>query len=359
MLSHYNLASNAASLADSFEMDNDETRLCVLPLSHIYARTCDLYTWVYRGTRLVLAENRETLARDLQLVRPTALNAVPYIYQKIADRIRATGGDETAALCDFFGGKMNILNCGGAPLAPEIEAWYADRWQTLLMGYGLTETSPVISASTPRARRRGTVGKLLPQVEVRISDDGELLTRGPNLMLGYWHDEAATTDLIRNGWFHTGDLGALDPDGFLTIRGRKKELIVLSTGKKVAPTRVELMLTTSPLIEQAAVFGDGVCGLVALIVPPQNATSARGLARPQNATNLNDIYAAEIKRCLKSAAHEEQIHRFTLLDRPFSIERGELTGKLSLCRNVIAENFAAELKRLISQPLQVETTLRK
>jgi long-chain acyl-CoA synthetase len=359
MLSHNNLASNAASLADSFDPDDNEVRLCVLPLSHIYARTCDLYTWVYRGTRLVLAENRETLARDLQLVKPTALNAVPYLYQKIADRIQMAGGDETRALSDFFGGNMNVLNCGGAPLAPETEAWYADRGQTVLMGYGLTETSPVIAASTPRAHRRGAVGRLLPNVEVRISDEGELLTRGPNLMLGYWRDEAATADVIREGWFHTGDLGALDADGFLTIRGRKKELIVLSTGKKVAPTRIELLLTASPLIEQAAVFGDGMCGLVALIVPPPNATSASGLARPQNATDLNGLYATEIQRCLKSAAHEEQIHRFALLDRPFSIERGEMTGKLSLCRNVIAHNFANELKRLISQPLQVETAPTK
>jgi long-chain acyl-CoA synthetase len=359
MLSHNNLASNAASLAASFDMNDDETRLCVLPLSHIYARTCDLYTWVYRGTRLVLAENRETLARDLQIVRPTALNAVPYIYQRIADRIRGAGGDDATALRNFFGGKMDILNCGGAPLAPDIEAWYADRGQTLLMGYGLTETSPVIAASTPRAHRRGAVGKLLPYVEVRVADDGELLTRGPNLMLGYWRDEAATADVIREGWFHTGDLGALDADGFLTIRGRKKELIVLSTGKKVAPTRIELLLTASPLVEQAAVFGDGMCGLVALIVPPPNATSACGLAQPQNATDLKDLYATEIQRCLASAAHEEQIHRFSLLDRPFSIERGEMTGKLSLCRNVIAENFADELKGLISQPLQVETASAK
>jgi long-subunit acyl-CoA synthetase (AMP-forming) len=196
-------------------------------------------------------------------------------------------------------------------------------------------------------------------VEVRVSDDDELLTRGPNLMLGYWRDEAATTDVIRDGWFHTGDLGALDPNGFLTICGRKKELIVLSTGKKVAPTRVELLLTSSPLIEQAAIFGDGMCGLVALIVPPPNVTSACGLARPQNAADLNDLYANEIKRCLASAAHEEQIHRFTLLDRPFSIERGEMTGKLSLCRNMIAQNFANELKGLISQPLQVETAAAK
>jgi long-chain acyl-CoA synthetase len=170
-------------------------------------------------------------------------------------------------------------------------------------------------------------------VEVRIADDGEILCRGPNVMLGYWQNGDATDETIRDGWLHTGDLGELDADGFLYIRGRKKELIVLSTGKKVAPTRVEALLTASPLIEQAIVFGDGMCGLVALIVPTD---------RTEVQTKCEQM-ATEIERCLASAAHEEQIHRFALVDRPFSIERGELTAKLSMRRNVIAQNFAAEL----------------
>jgi long-chain acyl-CoA synthetase len=347
MLSHNNLASNAAALAESFDMNEEEVRLCVLPLSHIYARTCDLYTWIYRGTKLVLAESRQTLARDLQLVRPTALNAVPYVFQKVAEKIRAADGDESTALRDFLGGHMDILNCGGAPIPIETETWFNAHGQTLLTGYGLTETSPVISASTPPARHPGSVGRVLPGVEVRIANDGELLTRGPNLMLGYWHNEAATADAIRDGWFHTGDLAALDDDGYLFIQGRKKELIVLSTGKKVAPTRVELLLTASPLIEQACVFGDGRHGLVALIVPSQLAQyNTCGLARPQTAPDQHAIYAAEIAQCLQSASREEQIHAFTLLDRPFSIDRGELTAKLSLCRSVIAQNLAAELLRV-------------
>lgn len=340
MLSHSNLASNAAATAEAFGDDYPELRLCVLPLSHIYARTCDLYTWLYRGSQLVLAESRETLARDLRLARPAALNAVPYIYQKIADRIRAGEGNYAQQLRDFFGGRIEHLNCGGAPLAPETEAWYAEQGLPVLLGYGLTETSPVIAASTPSSYRPGAVGRLLRDVEVRIAPDGEILTRGPHVMLGYWHDEEATAAAIVDGWFHTGDLGAVDADGFLAIRGRKKELIVLSTGKKVAPTRVELLLTESPLIEQACVFGDNRCGLVALIVP-----AACGLAPPLN--NHRDVYAAEITRCLASAAHEEQVHHFVLTDRPFSIDRGEMTAKLSLCRAVIARNFAAEIERAL------------
>jgi long-chain acyl-CoA synthetase len=360
MLSHANLATNTAALADLFRENDDEVRLCVLPLSHIYARTCDLYSWLYRGSKLVLAENRETLARDLQLVRPTALNAVPYVFQKIAEKVRAAEGDEATNLRNFLGGNMDLLNCGGAPIPLAIEEWFSVAGQTLLTGYGLTETSPVISASTPRARRPGSVGRVLPDIEVRIGDDGELLTRGPNLMLGYWHDDAGTAEAIRDGWFHTGDLASLHADGYLFIQGRKKELIVLSTGKKVAPTHVELLLTASPLIEQVAIFGDNHHGLVALIVPPQIAQpNACGLAQPQTATDQQALYTAEITRCLRSAAREEQIHAFAILNRPFSIDRGELTAKLSLCRNVIAQNFAAELKRLISQPLLVETPSTK
>jgi long-chain acyl-CoA synthetase len=189
---------------------------------------------------------------------------------------------------------------------------------------------------------------LLRDIEVRIADDGEILSRGPHhIMLGYWHDEAATSDAIQDGWFHTGDLGKLDADGFLFINGRKKELIVLSTGKKVAPSRVELLLTASPHIEQACVFGDNRCGLIALIVPAANPAAS-------SVDDRQAHYAAEIARCLASAAQEEQVHHFALLDRAFSLDRGEMTGKLSLCRAVIARNFAAEIEAM-QQPQSHES----
>jgi long-chain acyl-CoA synthetase len=341
MLSHRNLATNAAAVCQAHAVDAEHTLLCILPLSHIYARTCDLYTWVCSGSRLVLAESRETLLRDCQLAQPTALNAVPFVYRRIMEGVRKDSvGDEAAGLRAAFGGRIEKLFCGGAPLQPDVEAWYADRDFPILPGYGLTEASPVIAVTTPQSARAGTVGRALPGVEVRIAADGEILARGPNVMLGYWRDAAATNDVIRDGWLHTGDLGQLDADGFLSIRGRNKELIVLSTGKKVAPARVESLLTASPLIEQAAVFGDGLCGLVALIVP-----SDCGFAK-------SEVFETEIKRCLASAAHEEQIHRFVLVDRPFFIERGELTPKLSLCRTVIARNFAAELNGIKPQRSQ-------
>jgi long-chain acyl-CoA synthetase len=171
---------------------------------------------------------------------------------------------------------------------------------------------------------------------VRIAEDGEVLVRGPNVMLGYWQDEAATADAIQNGWLHTGDLGELDGDGFLSIRGRKKELIVLSTGKKVSPTHVESRLTASPLIEQVAIFGEGRAGLVALVVP----------ARRDEQRASRDELAAEISARLAGLAREEQVHNFAILDHPLSIERGELTPKMSLCREVIASNFSEHLRQI-------------
>jgi long-chain acyl-CoA synthetase len=352
MLSQRNLASNAAAVAEVHGGRVGQTRLCILPLSHIYARTCDLYTWVYGGWRLVLAESRETLLRDCQLAQPTAMSGVPFLYQRIAEKVQAAAAENAAAtLRGVFGGSMERPSCGGAPLAPHIEKWYADCGLPILPGYGLTETSPVVATSTTDCRRQGSVGRPLPNVDVRIADDGEILVRGPNVMLGYWRNDDATAEIIRDGWLHTGDLGELDKEGFLYVQGRKKELIVLSTGKKVFPTRVESLLTASPLIEQAAVFGEGQPALVALIVP-----AACGLATieepPKGYPATSESLAAEIERCLQSAAHEEQVRQFVLLDRPFSIERGEMTAKLSLCREVIERNFAAELLSMKPQSTQ-------
>ncbi|MGD9633111.1 MAG: long-chain fatty acid--CoA ligase [Pirellulales bacterium] len=332
MLSQRNLAWNAAAAADAHGTSDLGTRINILPFSHIYARTCDLYTWLYRRSRLVLAESRETLMRDCQLVQPTVLNGVPYLFERIAERVRTAG----VSLRSVFGERMKQLTCGGAPIAPEVEAWYESRGMPLLPGYGLTEASPVISLSTPEARKIGTVGRPLAELEVRFADDGELLVRGPNVMLGYWQDPTATSEAIRAGWLHTGDLGKLDADGYLSIRGRKKELIVLSTGKKVSPTRVESLLTASPLLEQVAVFGEGRANLVALVVP----------AKREGQEATRDELAAEISAQLAVAAQEEQVRNFVVLERPFSIERGELTPKMSLCREAIARNYADQLRQI-------------
>lgn len=350
-LTEQNLASNAIALSEASGGDGDELRLSFLPMEHLYARTCDLYTWIVRGSRLVLAESPKTVFRDAKLVKPTVINGVPYFFQKAIDLAEREG----VSLKALLGGEIKRCYCGGAPLAPSIEQRFFEEGVPLYNGYGLTEASPVVSVNTPDHHKLGTVGKPLPGVEVRIADDGEVLVRGPNVMLGYWDDPEATAEALRDGWLHTGDLGELDDEGFLSITGRKKELLVLSTGKNVAPSRVEALLCASPWIEQACVVGEGRKGLRALIVPnPERLRaeikrrrlwvwSKRGALRH---AAVRALYREEIDARLADAAKEEQVHDFTLIGRGFEQERGEMTAKLSLRRSAIESSFESELARM-------------
>lgn len=356
MLTERNLASNAIALSEASGGDGDELRLSFLPMSHLYARTCDLYTWIVRGSRLVLAESPKTVFRDAKLVKPTVINGVPYFFQKAIDLAEKEG----VSLRALLGGEIKRCYCGGAPLAPSVEQRFFDEGVPLYNGYGLTEASPVVTVNTPDQHKLGTVGRPLPGVEVRIADDGsetpgEILVRGPNVMLGYWNDPDATAEALRDGWLHTGDLGSLDADGFLTITGRKKELIVLATGKNVAPSRVEALLGASPWIEQACVLGDGTKGLRALLVPNPERLRAEIKRRrlwvfsKRGALNhkaIRALYREEINARLADAAKEEQVHSFALIDRGFDQARGEMTAKLSLRRDAIAAGFSRELQRL-------------
>ncbi len=356
MLTEQNLLSNAVALSEASGGDGDELRLSFLPMEHLYARTCDLYTWIVRGSRLVLAESPKTVFRDAKLVKPTVINGVPYFFQKAIDLAEKEG----VALRSLLGGEIKRCYCGGAPLAPSVEQRFFEEGVPLYNGYGLTEASPVVTVNTPDHHKPGTVGRPLPGVEVRIAGPesatpGEVLVKGPNVMLGYRNDPEATAEALRDGWLHTGDLGTLDGDGFLTITGRKKELIVLATGKNVAPSRVEALLCASPWIEQACVVGDGTTGLRALIVPNPDRLRAeirrrrlwvwskRGALR-HNA--IRSLYREEINARLAGAAKEEQVHEFALIGRGFDQDRGEMTAKLSLRREAIAQSFAAELVRM-------------
>lgn len=355
MLSHRNLASNAIALSEAVGSKANETRLCFLPLSHIYARTCDLYTWLYRGSRLVLAENRDTILRDCQLAKPTVINGVPYFYQKIAQQLQsAKAGD----LLRLLGGQLKRCYCGGAAIAPKVEAVFERQGLPILTGYGLTESSPVVTATSHTNYQAGSVGQPLPDVEVRISSEGEILARGPNVMQGYWNDPVATSKAIVDGWLHTGDLGELDASGQLRIVGRQKELIVLSTGKNIAPGRVEQRLAGSPLIEHVCVVGDGRKCLGALLVP--NPETLRQEIRQQGLwvwsrrravthPRIRAWFQQEIDRLLAPLSTEEQVGRFTILDRNFSVEQGELTTKLSLRRKTIDTNFAREIERMYAR----------
>ncbi len=355
MLSHENLTSNAIATTLAVGATDNETRLCFLPLSHIYARTCELVSWLTRGSLLVLAESRDTIVRDCQLAKPSVINAVPYFYQKIAQSLHDA---EPGALQSLLGGTVQRCFCGGAAVAQGVEKLFERQGLPILSGYGLTEASPVVSATAHDDYQPGTVGKPLANLEVRLSDSGEILVRGPSVMLGYWNDQAATDAALAEGWLHTGDLGEFDLSGHLRIVGRQKELIVLSTGKNVAPSRVEQHLAGSPLVEHVCVVGEGRKCLGALIVP--NPKRLRQEIRQQRLwvwsrrravthPRVRELFRREIDRMLAGASAEEQVGPFVILDRNFLVERGELTTKLSLCRKPIAMNFAREIERMYAR----------
>lgn len=358
MLSQKNLVSNVSAVLDILPQAGDDVRLCLLPLSHIFARTCDLYTWLASGLVLALAESRTTVIADAQAVRPTLMNAVPYFYERLYRALHEAGvASQEGAVRGLLGGRMRLLCGGGAALPTYLFDYFQAQGCPIFQGYGLTETSPVISISTPAAYRRGASGKPIPGVEVRVADDGEIFTRGPHVMMGYYGDEKATAAAIQNGWFATGDYGRIDEDGFLYITGRKKEIIVTLGGKNIAPVLLESLLTQDPLIQQAMVVGDDRKFLAALIVPDwaqlEQWCNGRGLAFTNIEQAVRDHRVREefrlrIASRLSELSHYEQVARFILLPRPFTIEEEELTPKLSLRRDVICRRFAKEIEWLYS-----------
>lgn len=337
MLTHGNLCSNAVAATMAFGPQADEVRLGFLPLSHIFARTCDLYSWLVRGSELVLSAGRDHVLAECARFQPTVLNGVPYFFEKIYRSLCEKQVHETPGILQkVLGGRIRYCNSGGAALPLHVFDYYHAQGVPLLEGYGLSETSPVITLSTPDAFKRGSCGQPVTGVEVSIAADQEILTRGPHVMHGYYQMPEATQDVLASGWLKTGDLGYLDSDGFLFITGRKKELIVLSSGKNIAPVYLEGLLMRNPAIAQAMVVGDGHSYLVALIVP-------RDLADAGADAAIVARYQRMVDDALAECSHHEQIRRITLLPEPFSIERDEMTPKLSLRRPVIAQHYAAEI----------------
>ena len=349
MLSQRNLASNALGTLEAFGEQADDLRLSWLPLSHIFARTCDMYTWLASGSELALAESPETVTAFCHELQPTLINGVPYFFEKVQRYLVDNGlAEQPGVLAAAFGGRLRAACSGGAPLPDHVARFYNDRGVFLAQGYGLTESSPVITAGTPAAMKIGTAGRPIPGVEVKISADGEILTRGPHVMLGYWNKPQATAEVLHDGWLATGDLGELDAEGFLKITGRKKDIIVTSAGKNIAPAYLESLLKSDPLIEQAVIIGDARNFLSALIVPNRDAlqaeldrrqiridSAAAALSDPQ----VSELYQQRINERLAGVSYYEQIGKFVLLDRPLSAERGEMTLTLKLRRQAIQENF--------------------
>jgi long-chain acyl-CoA synthetase len=350
MLTQNNFLSNARSLYEASPCGPDAIFLCWLPFSHIYARTVDIYSTMVAGATMALADTPETVVQNLMETQPTHMSCVPRFYEKVLGAVQ--GGDPAQALRrlrGLFGMRIDWLGCGGAPLPLAVAQAYQAAGLLLLPGYGLTESSPVISFNRKSKNKIGTVGLPVPGVEVKIAADGEVLTRGPHVMKGYWKDPHATAEAIRDGWLHTGDLGHLDSDGFLTITGRKKDLLVLSNGKKVVPTHIEGLLQGEPCIEQVVVYGEGRNFLTALIVPrwPQlrqalalDSESEEELARDPRVT---DFLTARVQKALADVSSWEQVRRFVVVPRPFSVAAEEMTVSLKLRRGVILDHHRAEL----------------
>ena len=356
VLTQQNLVSNAVGTFEAFGEKEEDLRLNFLPLSHIFARTCDLYTWLVGGTELAVAESRDTVIADCAEMKPTLLNGVPYFYDKLFRVLTEQGvAGRAGVLRELLGGRIRSCCSGGAALPDHVFDFFMQQEVPLYQGYGLTESSPVITVSAENQLRRGSVGKPLQEIEVRIAEDGEILTRGPHIMAGYYRNQTATEEVIQDNWLQTGDLGRLDEDGFLFITGRKKEIIVTLGGKNIAPVLLESLLSEDPLLEQVMVIGSERKFLTALIFPNlaalQEVFNREVLADGEQVDWFSDrrvvtLMDERIRRRLVDLSPYEQIGRFTLIDRPFSLECDEMTPKLSLRRAVIEENFAAQIEAM-------------
>jgi long-chain acyl-CoA synthetase len=390
MLTHNNIHSNVAGTRDKIPFDGHDIALSFLPLSHIFQRMGD-YMMFATGTSIAYAEGFDSVPINIQEVRPTIVLSVPRLYEKMYARIlqnalasgalkrriffwaRAVAGrwaDVTLAgekpnwllakeyaiaqelvfskIKERAGGRLRYFVSGGAPLAPEINRFFYAIGLTILEGYGLTETSPVIAVNTPDAFRIGTVGKPIPGVEVKIAADGEILTRGPHVMKGYYNAPAATAEAIDSeGWFHSGDIGELR-DGFLAITDRKKDIIVTAGGKNIAPQPIENRVKTNKYVSQAVMIGDKRKFPSLLIVPNFEQLEAWAKRRNLLWTDRSQLLTMptiqakmnkEVMAELEGLAHFESPKKIALLEHDFSLDRGELTPTQKVKRRVVDQHY--------------------
>lgn len=393
MLTHGNFLANCEAASEALPLGEGEKSLSFLPLSHVFERMAGYYFMIQQGASIAYAENMQTVPEDLLLVRPTIAASVPRLYEKMYARILETVevspparraiffwalkvGRKTsehrqrrmplpfwlgiqfglARLLVFnklkrrLGGRIRFFISGSAPLAKELAEFFFAAEVLILEGYGLTETSPVISVNRPDRFKFGTVGPTLPGVEVRIAPDGEILTRGPHVMKGYFKNEEATREAIRDGWFHTGDIGEMDSEGFLKITDRKKDLIITAGGKNISPQNVENEILGDPLFTQVVTVGDRRPYVVALIAP--NRTQLERLAEGEGIragsweellknSRVQQLVDQRLRERMKVLAPYEQVKYFHLLTKELSQEAGELTPTLKVKRRVIAERYAS------------------
>jgi long-chain acyl-CoA synthetase len=356
MLTHGNLVSNAEATVRCGDFGESNVLLSWLPYSHIYARTCDLYVTMLTGARLCLAESVDTLVMNLAEIQPTDFTSVPRFYEKVWSAVEALpAADRASRLGRIFGPNVRRLSSGGAPLPKHVAAGFLEAGLPLLEGYGLTESSPVISFNRHEAKKPGTVGIAVDGIEVKIADDGEILTRGPHVMKGYWDDPESTRRAIVDGWLLTGDVGTLDAEGFLTITDRKKDLIITSGGKNIAPSELERLLVSDPYIDQAVVYGDRRPFVSALIVPnlPLLTQKAAELGFPLDVEDdmirngpAREFVAGRVAKVMEEVSNPERVKAFVLLGRPFQIEADELTATQKIRRRHVLVKFEKELEAL-------------
>jgi long-chain acyl-CoA synthetase len=359
------------------------------------------FTYLFKGCHIGYAESFETVAENLLEIRPNIMVSVPRVFEKIYARVMDTvlsgssmkkriffwalkvgkeygrkklkgepisGGLQRkrnlahklvySKILEKTGGRVRFFVSGGAPLSKDIAEFFYALGLVILEGYGLTETSPVISVNTFDNIKLGTVGKPIPGVEVKIAPDGEILTKGPHVMKGYYKKEAETSEAFEGGWFHTGDIGHFDEDGFLVITDRKKDIIVTAGGKNIAPQPIENILKTNPYISNAVVIGDRRRFVCALVVPNfeklEEYARSSGIAfanRTELVRNaaVTNFICAEIDRATPNLASYEKIKRVVLLDRDFEIEKGEITPTLKVKRNIIEQKYKALIDALYEE----------
>ena len=397
MLTHKNLVSNAVAICKITEhLGTHDRFLSFLPLAHIYERTAGQFFPLRLGASVAYCESLFTVDKDFLAARPTVMTCVPRLTESLREKLYAAAkampekraamylaaldlaakagaaqGEMAGApqlsllekakfvffnrliypkIRDKFGGKMKHFVSGGAPIAPELGALFIGLGLETLEGYGLTETSPVIAVNRPFGPQLGTVGPPLPGVEVKIADDGEIVVRAPSVMKGYWNKPDETKAVLTpDGWFHTGDIGELN-EGVLKITDRKKDLLVLANGKKVAPQPIELQLQESKYIAQAVLLGDKMKAVTALIVPhfphlrewakSQNLELSKDAELAQSA-EVNKLIRAEVEAQTGGLADFERVRKFALLPELLTTEKGELTPTLKVKRNVVTEKYGS------------------
>lgn len=347
-LSSQALAANAIATQQAFatNLDYDASqrrRLTILPLSHVYALVCDFYGTIVDGAQLALASSRQTWLTEAAEIQPTFLNAVPFFYQRLQESIlqassEATPASYQQALQTLTGGKLIHCCIGGAAASPALLTFFEGCKLPLLAGYGLTENGPCVSVSGPHVYKAGGVGKWLPGLEAMISAEGEVLVRGPSVMLGYHQAPEATQKALKDGWLHTGDLGHLDADGYLHLVGRRTEMIVTSLGKNIWPTALEHKILQDPSIQQLIIVGDARPYLVALVLPSPTFQPTTH--------NPEAELLTKIGLQLANYPSHEQVRKVAILPAPFQWEKGELSGKNELCRSVIEKNYATLISDL-------------